>query len=191
MLDGAGHHSRMCCAGGDRTIRHNRLRNAVYTFAKYSAAARPELEKASLLLPPRPSDNHNNRRPADVFLPTWSDGLPAALDFAITAPQRQGVVSESAAGALHAAKAYSDHKRSYQNTAQLCEAQGIVFRPMVCETSGAWAPEATALLKQLATAAAGRLGQPTGTLYRELLQRTSVAVRLANARAHLKRSTAT
>jgi cytochrome c5 len=125
-----------------------------------------------------------------VYLPPWSDGLPAALDFAVTAPQRQGVFSESAVTALHAAIAYSEQKRLYQNTAQLCEAQGIVFRPMVCETARAWAPEAAALLKQLAQAAAGRLGQPAAKLYRELLQRTSLAVRLSNARAHLKRGTA-
>jgi len=91
VLDARGHHPRTCCAGGDRTRRHNATRNKGFNFAK-SAGCNPELEKSNLLLPSKPEDTTNTlRRPADVFLPTWTHGLPAALDFAITAPQRRGL----------------------------------------------------------------------------------------------------
>ncbi|CAE8640315.1 unnamed protein product [Polarella glacialis] len=91
VLDSRGHHSRMCCAGGDRTRRRNGLRNRIFRGAA-RAGLHPELERPGLLLPSRPGDINQNeqaRRPADVYLPCFTGGLPAALDFAVTAPQRQ------------------------------------------------------------------------------------------------------
>ncbi len=189
ILDSRGHHSRFCCAGGDRTIRHNKVRNIIFKFC-CDAGQHPELEKANLLLPPRPSDSTSERRPADVYLPCWTGGLPAALDFAVTAPQRQGIVSEAAREPLAAATAYSAHKRSFQNTASVCEDQGIRFLPMVCETSGAWAPEALDVLDLLAKTIANRSGGDAKRLLRGLLQRCAAAIRSCNARAHFKRATA-
>eukprot|EP00973_Karenia_brevis_P024501 3379831-Karenia_brevis.AAC.1 len=76
------------------------LRNHVYHWS-LSAGLNPELEKAGLL-PPRPlqgSAPENGvpqgpgaRRPADVFLPRWRAGPPAALDFAVTSGLRPDVV---------------------------------------------------------------------------------------------------
>ena len=43
------------------------------------------------------------------------------------------------------------------------------------------------MLKQIAKLAAARAGQPASKLYRALLQRLSVTVRTANARAYLRR----
>ena len=52
VMDNRGHHSRRCCAGGDRVTRHNNSqRNIVFNFCR-RAGLRPELEKADLLLPP-------------------------------------------------------------------------------------------------------------------------------------------
>ena len=65
VMDSQGVHSRCCSAGGDRTLRHNALRNAVFRLAK-EAGANPELEKPSLLLPERPGDLVSQRRPADI-----------------------------------------------------------------------------------------------------------------------------
>ena len=187
VLDTRGHHARICRAGGDRVLRHNRVRNENFRFC-CTAGAHPELEKSGLLLPSRPSDGARSlRRPADVYLPCWTGGFPAALDFAVTAPQRQGIVSIAAVESLATATAYSQTKRDYQETEKACALQGVKFIPMVCETSGAWATEARETLLLLAKASAARSGKTTAKTYRELLQRTSVAVRTANARAHLKR----
>ena len=136
-----------------------------------------------------PSDGTSSlRRPADVYLPCWTDGFPTALDYAITAPQRQGIVAMAAKEPLAAAAAYSQTKRDYLGTERACLDQGVRFMPMVCETSGAWAPEAVETLRLLAKAAAARSGKLSATVYKEFLQRSSVAVRTANARAQLKRS---
>ena len=96
-------------------------------------------------------------------------------------------VGTAAREALHAAISYSETKRAHLNTATDCETQGITFLPMVCETSGAWAPAASAVLKQLARQAANRDARPASEHYRTLLQRLAVKVRTANARAHLRR----
>ena len=58
---------------------------------------------------------------------------------------------------------------------------------MVMETSGAWSAEALNVLRALAKAAAIRTGKEPGVVLREFLEGASVAVRRANARAHLKR----
>ena len=51
-MDSFGNHALVCCGGGDRTRRHNLLRNMVY-YAASSAHLNPELEKPGLL-PQRP-----------------------------------------------------------------------------------------------------------------------------------------
>ena len=47
MLDGYGDHALVCCAGGDRTRRHNLLRNMVFHAAE-AANLRPEAQAVSL-----------------------------------------------------------------------------------------------------------------------------------------------
>ena len=51
-MDRFGDHALVCCGGGDRTRRHNLLRNMVF-HAAASANLHPELEKPGLL-PQRP-----------------------------------------------------------------------------------------------------------------------------------------
>ena len=186
VLDRFGHHSRRCCAGGDRVIRHNGVRRIIFNLC-CKAGLRPEVEKPGLLLPARPSAAGSQRRPADVYLPCWTAGLPAALDFAVTAPQRQDIVSEAARNPLAAASAYSQTKRSHLNTQDACESQGIRFQPMVCETSGAWAPEALQVLQLICKAASSRTGTDSGALLQETLSRCAASIRAANARANFKR----
>ena len=181
----------MCCAGGDRTRRHNMLRNRTLKFAR-AAGANPEAEKAGLLLPSRPGDlsEASARRPADLFLPCWANGAPAALDFAVTAPQQQTQLAGSQQVALAAATEYEILKRTHLGTASACQAQGIEFIPMVIETTGAWGPAAHPVLHHLAKSASLRSGRSQGAELQLFLQVAAVAVRSANARAHLRRRAA-
>ena len=55
---------------------------------------------------------------------------------------------------MAAATAYSHTKRLHANTEAECEAAGLVFIPMVAETTGAWSTEALIELKRIAKAAA-------------------------------------
>ena len=88
---------------------------------------------------------------------------------------------------LAAAKSYSDTKRSYLRTAELCSEAGVEFQPMVCESTGAWAVEAVHVLGHLARLAADATGGDPATVLARTLQQTSVTVRRATARALLRR----
>ena len=101
--------------------------------------------------------------------------------------QREDIISEAAHTPLSAAKAYSQYKRSHLGTQEACEALGIRFQPMVCETTGAWAPEALEVLQLICKAAASHTGTDHGALLQETLTRCAASIRRANARAHFKR----
>ena len=145
-LDSYGDHALTCCGGGDRTRRHNLIRNAVF----HSAAAAnlcPELEKPGLL-PQRPSagscyENGSShgprdgesgyRRPADVFLPRWQGGPPAALDFAITSGLRPDSLAASVFDRQLVCSKYEDFKCSFKDTKTECLSQCFAFHHMVME----------------------------------------------------------
>ena len=100
VLDHFGDHALSCECGGDRTIRHNALRNVCHEEA-LEAGLRSEREKAGLL-PKRPSTDElpqraGNRRPADVWLPRGQRGSQEALDFAVTSAMRSGLPREATA----------------------------------------------------------------------------------------------
>ena len=114
-------HCLVCPCNGDRTKRHNVLRNEAF-FTLGGAGFQPELEKPGLL-PPRLANEgppeheravgNGQRRPADVFVPRWRHGMPAALDFAVTSGLRASVLEGSSSDGSSAATAYETHKRSH------------------------------------------------------------------------------
>ena len=76
VVDRFGDHALVCGCGGDRTVRHNAIRNICYQ-AGVEAGLRPEREKANLLRGPSPdadglpsnaagNGSRGGRRPADV-----------------------------------------------------------------------------------------------------------------------------
>ena len=169
ILDRHGLHASTCVAGGERTQRHNAVRDLVCAWAE-RAGLRPEKERAGLLLPQSPEDTHSaRRRPADVYLPALA-GSPAALDFAITAPQRQEALAIASRETGAAAADYARLKERHLDTAISCEAQGVVFVPMVAESTGTWDKGAATVLKHLATAVAARSGDAPDTAQAALLQ---------------------
>lgn len=197
VLDKYGDHCLTCDSGGDRTRRHNLLRNLVYQACETALLA-PELEKPGLL-PARPSDeagatchadDNSARRPADVYLPRWKGGPPAALDFAVTSGMRMDALQESSLDREAPCRRYEDHKKSYKNTAILCEHQGFKFLPMVAEANGGgWGHQARIVFSEIAKLSASASGELTtdsdhGVL---LTRRLSVVLHRENARAVLRR----
>ena len=147
-------------------LRHNSLRNYFFRFLQ-AAGLRPELERSGLLLPARPDEASQARRRPDVYLPAWLSGSPAALDFAVTAPQQQLHLQAAAREPLAAATAYTSRKQTFEDTAEVCQAQGVDFLPMVVETSGAWAPEAMTVIRRMAAVAAPASGRAEAELLQE------------------------
>ena len=109
----------------------------------------------------------NLRRPADVYLPSWIHGAPAAL---VVSQLRQVIMIQAAERASAAASAYEAHKWSCLNTDVECTQQGVTFIPMVAESSGGWAPEGLKTLRQLAKTAAANPGGNDDATMGQLLQ---------------------
>ena len=186
IMDRFSLHAGTCAAGGERTQRHNALRDLLASWAD-RAGLQPEVEKPGLLLPQRPDDARlAQRRPADIFLPSLS-GSPAAIDLSVTAPQRQEPLAQASQQAAAAASQYAAVKSAHQNTAQTCAAQGVRFLQLVAESTGAWDPTAAKTLQLLSRAVAARVGSDAGLVHADLLQELSVLLRSHHARAALRR----
>ena len=186
VLDRKARHCAAFSCGGDRVCRHNAARNLVGRFAS-AAGLHPELEKAGLLQHSPDQPSANLRRPADVFMPSGSNGSPVALDLAITTPHRIGISSLAAQRSGAAAEEYEQHKRRYLDTAADCESQGIAFVPMVGEPTGGWGSSAICMLKSLARAISSRTGVESGKIHAEHLQLLCSSIRRSRARAVFRR----
>ena len=203
IMDSFGDHALVCCGGGDRTRRHNLLRNMVY-YAASSAHLNPELEKPGLL-PQRPvfgsmyengscigedDSNPSARRPADIFIPRWRAGPPAAWDFAVTSGLRMDSLTDSIRDPDAATTKYEDFKCSYKDTASQCQDQGMSFVPMVVEAvGGGWGKVARGVWSELAKTSALAIGEleTERTSAIMLRQRLSMTLHRENARACLRR----
>ena len=197
IIDRYGDHCLTCAYGGDRTKRHNLLRNEVFHQCN-SSGLTPELERPGLLQP-RPlagplhesgaaRDPNVNRRPADVFLPKWRRGAPAALDLAVTSGLRKDLVAKSAKDGSSAVKAYEDHKRSHLDTETICLQEGITFIPLVCEADGGgWGPSAHRVWSELAKYKSVLTGELSSTIATRLLQSLGLILHRENARSILRR----
>ena len=198
VMDIYGDHALTCMVGGDRTKRHNMIRNVVVRLAT-SAGWRPEPEKTDLLRSvstvggdistsgeeARPEA----RRPADIFVPRWDLGGSAALDFAVTSGLRTDVLEQTASqGGLPCLTAYEDYKSSYLNTSQICAENGITFVPMIIEAhSGGWGPAATKVWSRLSRAISLVSGEPAAVEALRLKQNLGLTLQRETARAILRR----
>ena len=147
----------------------------------------PELEKAGLLQPCPEQPDAQRRRPADVYVPSWKNGFPAAFDLAITSPHRRDVLTEAANKIGHVAESYEHYKRQYLNTAADCQSQGIAFIPIIGKPAGGWGPSAVCTFKNIARNIAFQTGREAGDILREHRQTMSIAVRRHHARAIFRR----
>jgi hypothetical protein len=196
VMDRFGDHASVCLCGGDRTIRHDAVRDLVFEEAM-GGNLRPEREKAGLL-PPRPEADSlpaltpNGRRPADVWLPRGGSRRGEALDFAVSSAMRGDTFRQAAETPETVFAKYEKHKREYLNTAQACEAAGFRFVPMVFEAhGGAWSPTARGILDWIAQQVAVVQHEPAHTVSFRIAQRISCTLHRENARAILRRTEGT
>lgn len=198
VMDVFADHCRVCSGGGDRTKRHNHLRNHTFHWCQ-GAGLSPELEKPGLLLP-RPmhgalhedgTRQSDGRRPADVYVPRWRSGTPVAFDFAVTSGLRANSLVASLHDPRSAPTAYEDFKREHNSTELDCQAQGIQFIPIVAEAvGGAWGPAADKVFAQLAKLKTSMSGERSSQVLANLYQNLGIIIHRENARAVLRRSSA-
>ena len=169
------------------------MQSVIIFFADATdAGLNPEKEKAGLL-PQRPSDDglpgtSGARRPADVWLPRGDDGRGEALDFACTSALRADLIERVADNPSVVFDVYENFKRSHNDTARCCEAQGFSFTPMILEAhGGGWSRSARRVLTRVAkvVSAVWREGDEATSL--RIAQRISISLHRENARAVLKR----
>ena len=83
-----------CGGNGDRIHRHDSVREALFSAAQTAALA-PRKEVPSLI-------PGTSSRPADVYLPNWMRGQPAALDVHVISTLQQLTLKEAAVTQGHA-----------------------------------------------------------------------------------------
>ena len=85
-LDGYGHHALSCKLGGDVVSHHNRLRDIFNDFC-HSACLAPQLVMGGW--------SRDRTRPADVLVPNWVLGKPAAFDLSVTSTPNAQIFREA------------------------------------------------------------------------------------------------
>ena len=151
--------------------RHNAIRDVVYSAAQ-SAALAPSKEMPNLI-----ADSLS--RPADVFLPTWSHGRPAALDIHVISPLQQQTLGEAASTPGHALQVGVQRKLASHLSA--CRSVGVEFVPVVMETLGGMAEDSISILRSLGKAIAQRVGCDASICTKQLFRRTAISLWCGNA----------
>jgi hypothetical protein len=169
--DPLGDHQVGCGGNGDRIHRHDNLRDTLFSAAQ-SAALAPRKEVPSLI--PRSSS-----RPADIFLPNWCGGRPAALDVTVIYKLQSLTLAGDAASQRHALRVTEERKMAAHSEA--CQSVGVVFIPLVMETLGGWSDEAAHNISRIGRLLGQRSGAPPATTTRHLFQRLSISLWKGNA----------
>ena len=122
--DPFGDHQVGCGGNGDRIACHNAIRDVLFLAAQ-SAALAPTREAPSVV-------PDSQSRPADILLPTWSRGRPAALDVTVISPLQQQTLHAAASTPGHALQVGVQRKLTAHLSA--CRSAGVEFIPIVLET---------------------------------------------------------
>ena len=178
-LDQFGHHALSCKNGPDVVSRHNRVRDTLFEFCQ-RACLGAQLEAGSSL-------GHEARqtRPADVLIPNWELGKPAAIDLCVKSPLNSNTL-QVACVTPNSAAMQAEQRKHHSNDAK-CEKLGWVCIPLVVESYGSWGPEAQRCLSRLAGRLATQLGQPKSLTTNLIYGRLNLTLIRANSRAILSR----
>jgi hypothetical protein len=172
-----GDHHISCSGDGDRIWRHDAVRDALFVAAQ-SAALAPLREVPSLI-------PGTQSRPADIFLPRWTRGLPAALDVTIVSPLQSSLLRGAAMTSGFAAAHATERKRVKHEA--LCSREGISFFAVAAETTGGWDPRAAAIITDVARFQASRVGISPSESALHLFQRLSVTLWRSNSAMWIRR----
>ena len=89
-LDPLGHHALTCKYNGDVVSQHNQLRNTFFESCRQAGIhVGGQIEVGSGL-----EHDVQHTRPADVLVPNWDLGKPAAFDFTVASPLNQSILTD-------------------------------------------------------------------------------------------------
>ena len=160
-----------CGGNGDRIHRHDPIRDMLFSAAQAAALA-PRKEVHSLI-------PGSSSRPADVYLPNWKRGQPAAIDMTVISTLQQQTRTAAANTPGHALTVAEERKMAAH--AEACHAVGVLFIPLAAETLGALSREAIDTIASIGRIQGQRLGIPPSESIRHLFQRLAIALWRGNA----------
>ena len=169
--DPFGDHQVGCGGNGDRIHRHDALRDALFSAAQTAALA-PKKEVPALI-------PGSSSCPADVYLPIWSRGRPAALDITVISTMQPLTLAGAASTQGHALRVAENRKMASHNDA--CRTVGVDFVPLAVESLGGWSTEANYTINRIGRLVGQRTGSSPAETTRHLFQRLSICLWKGNA----------
>ena len=167
-------HTLRCRRNGDMIARHNGLRDRIAAFAS-SACLEPVKEKSGLL------GEVPGQRPADIFIPRLFNGLPTAIDVAVTCPLQERFKNDANPAQKYAEETkHNKYDNGFNGT-------NIEFVAAVVETFGGWNEEGERTIGEIIRRAAKRLITVPGPFVSTCWQQLSCFLQIMNSRATLNR----
>ncbi|KAJ9461710.1 Retrotransposable element SLACS 132 kDa protein [Diplonema papillatum] len=178
-LDQAGRHALNCPNGGDRTAKHNAVRDEL--FLACSDAALNPIREEKHTLGTRPG-----LVPGDVSLPRGvNERRPRSVDVTIVNPMAPSVCKEAAKHPGYAARLGEAEK--YCKYAKEMGRNNRTLTAFALESFGGFGAEARGFLRRVAGEAAKRARLDKAGVYRDYAERISIQVVKAAARSVLRR----
>ncbi len=177
VLDGADHHALTCRCGPDVVHRHNKLRNCINTVCR-RALLNPQLEQGSRC--------GSQTRPADIFIPVWTLGQPAAIDLTVVHPLNSEFLSNGASTAAETCLQAAEEWKHGAN-GKKCKELGWQCIPMAVTVYGVWGPEARITIQRVASRIAIREQRDCGEVLMATYQQLGIVLARCTARAILAR----
>ena len=164
-----GDHQVGCGSIGDCISRHNAIRDVIFSAAQCAVLVASK-EMPSLI-------SNSLARPADICLPNWSCGRPAALNVHVISPLQQQTHEEAATYPGHALQVgvISSHLSA-------CCSAGIDFIPLVAETLSGLAEDTILIIRIIGQAIGQRDAYPEApNCTRHLFLRVAISLWRGNA----------
>ena len=171
LCDQYGRHALICPIYGDRVQRHNTLRDVVIERSE-RAGLSPFREKSNLL-------PESHAKPGDVFLPSYVQGEPTAIDLVVSSPCTASAYRHAAQQQGYTVQRAEEAKdtKSYA----VCAAQHIHFLGMAFETFGGLGKNAMSIVQRIGAMVAGKTGRSRAEEIQYFRQRLSLKLQRANA----------
>ena len=143
------------------------------TGVEHLSYARAQIDSQTAALAPRkevpPLFPGSQIRPADVFLPCWKGGRPAALDITVISTMQQLTIQSAAEIQGHALLVAEELKFAAHGAE--CQADGISFIPLAIETLGDLSDTTADTISNIGRLIGQRFGISPTASSRQLFQR--------------------
>ena len=158
------------------TARHNTLRDCLAQYCR-RALLNTTMEAGAGL-------DTRQTRPADILLPAWILGAPAARDLTVVHPLNTKHLTGASTDAGSAALASAAERKHAENE-EKCRELGWTCVPVAVTIFGGWSEEADALISRVCERLALSSGARAHRVHSGVRQRLSVTLMRANGRALL------